>query len=387
MFFKKFWWLILLLAVGAVLFINYFTPYKLLAWTSRTEVSLSETSISVKEINEIGELVTSEYYGEVVKSLQGVYREQQSLDLRKIYTTIRGTWSRLKRENPGMRDRRLRREFRDSDLHKSHGYSLLKQLTGITDDQEFLDYVEANTYESLQNTFKDQMRELIAEQASASQSRRAPELVYLARGWVKAGFDLTELKEVRYEGDTILLYGMEPKILDLDINPWYIPELGIKGFEIIKAENTKKLDFDEMGLLKRACKERLKEDAMERRILEYALQNGEASLASFFGLFNQGEAGESDEPVVKIVLNKYFFDREYILADHRIDSAEVVQVKQLVRTDTATLAREYYTDLETQVEDLDKFIVALTGQTIDVENDPAWDDFILSRYWNGPVEE
>ena len=362
-----------------VILINTFTDYKLLGWTSSTQVELSETSISVKELNDIGELVTAEYYGEVIKSLSAVYRDQQSLDLKKIYDRIRGEWARVQADNPGMRSRRLRRVFRESNLQDSHGWDLLQQLTGITDDQKFLDYVADHTYEAMAEQHTDALRQLMAEEAS-TRPRNAPELVYLARGWVKAGFDLSQLTQVDYEGDTILLYGLEPKILDMDINPWYIPELGIKGFEIIRSDNVKKITFNDMALLKRACKERLKEDAMERRMLEYALSNGEASLASFFSLFNRGETSVGDEPIVRVMISKYFFDREYILADQRIDSAEVVQVKQLVRSDTAQLAKDYYASMEDQLASLDKFIVELTGKTIDVENDPAWDQFILDRY-------
>lgn len=388
LFLRKYWiHLVAITAIGAlVIVISIFTDYDLIGWTNKTEVSLSETSISVKELNDIGELVTAEYYGEVIKSLQGVYREQQSLDLKKIYDAIKGEWARVKQKYPGSRNRRLRRKFRGSKLQNTHGYDLLQQLTGLTDDQDFFDYVEANTYETLKSEFENGFRQLVRKETAISQGRRPPELVYLARGWVKAGFDLTQLKEVQYHGDTILLYGLEPIILDMDINPWYIPELGIKGFEIIKSENVKKLDFHDMALLKRACKERLKEDAMERKMLEYALRNGEASLASFFGLFNKGDVGQGNEPLVRIMISKYYFDREYILADQRIDSAEAVQVKELVRQDTAQLADQYYQDLGDQLVALDKFIIDLTENTIDVENDPAWDNFILSRYYNGSEE-
>ncbi|MEL6538901.1 MAG: DUF4230 domain-containing protein, partial [Bacteroidota bacterium] len=264
LFLRKYWIYVVAAAAIAVLLVvlSIFTDYNPFGWVNSTEVKLSETSISVKEINDIGELVTAEYYGEVIKSLQAVYREQKSLDLQGVYDKIRNEWIRVKQDNPGKGNWGLRRAFKKSDLHKSHSWDLLQKITGITDDQEFLDYVEANTFASMRSAHDAAYQEVVRSEVSDTQSRRAPELVYLARGWVKAGLDLSEITSIEKVDSTNTIYieGAQPKILDLDINPWYIPELNVKGFEIILSENDKRITFNDIALLKRACKERLKED-------------------------------------------------------------------------------------------------------------------------------
>ncbi|HAA17219.1 MAG TPA: hypothetical protein DCR93_23025 [Cytophagales bacterium] len=376
-------------AIAALLIVlSIFTDYNPFGWVNSTEVKLQETSISVKEINDIGELVTAEYYGEVIKSLQAVYREQKSLDLQGIYDKIRNEWIKIKQDNPTRGNWGLRRIFKKTELYESHSYDLLQNITEIEDDQDFLDYVEGHSFGAMTSQYEANYNRVVRSEVAVSREDRKKELVYLARGWVKAGLDLSEVTSIEKDSaNNYVIEGAQPKILDLDINPWYIPELNIKGFEIIQSAGAKKINFNDIAILKRACKERLKEDAMERRMLEYALTNGESSLASFFALFRNDP--DDPLPTVKIKISKYYFDQEYILSDNRIDSAEVVQVKNLIQSDTVArnLDREYYEDLAEQIDDLDDFVRAITEQTVNIENDPAWEEFVFDYFWNGPDEE
>ncbi|MEO9476783.1 MAG: hypothetical protein ABJG41_14670, partial [Cyclobacteriaceae bacterium] len=68
----KFWSHISLLVqiaivAGAVILFAFFDPFGLL---SPRKLTLEDTPISVRSIKEIGKLITAEYYGEVLTSLQ-----------------------------------------------------------------------------------------------------------------------------------------------------------------------------------------------------------------------------------------------------------------------------------------------------------------------------
>ena len=63
--------------VAGVLTFSFFDPFGLLSPKKRT---LQDTPVSVKSIKEIGELISAEYYGEVLSSLREVYIEELSFN-------------------------------------------------------------------------------------------------------------------------------------------------------------------------------------------------------------------------------------------------------------------------------------------------------------------
>ena len=76
-------------------------------------------------------------------------------------------------------------------------------------------------------------------------------------------------------------YGLTPVILDKDINPWFIPERKVKGFELVKY--TGDVNFQDAKEVKKLCKEKLLQQA-GIEILKRAQENGNDALKSFFSL-------------------------------------------------------------------------------------------------------
>ena len=62
----------IIVVIAAVLVFSWFDPFDFLAPTKRT---LKNTPIQIQSIREIGELITAEYYGEVISSLKEVIGE------------------------------------------------------------------------------------------------------------------------------------------------------------------------------------------------------------------------------------------------------------------------------------------------------------------------
>ena len=61
------------LVVAAVLVFSFFDPFGMFKPSAPT---LEDTPVSLKSIRSIGELISAEYYGEVIVSLQGKYLEE-----------------------------------------------------------------------------------------------------------------------------------------------------------------------------------------------------------------------------------------------------------------------------------------------------------------------
>lgn len=113
------------------------------------------------------------------------------------------------------------------------------------------------------------------------------QLILIGRGKVQAGFKFDSLTTRNVRVDTlrnrIILVGLKPQILSCDINPWFIPELGLKGFEIIEfnrhADNIKILRE-----VKRNCLDSLRNKAIRSDILIKAKENAEQNLKNLFAL-------------------------------------------------------------------------------------------------------
>ena len=109
----------------------------------------------------------------------------------------------------------------------------------------------------------------------------------LGRGSVKAGIDFGTFDENNFRYDvekkTIHLIGMKPQILTSDINPWFIPEKKVKGFEII-VMNKKAARPEYMLKVKQMALKKLKQNAIQAGIVKQAKKNAENALKSFFTL-------------------------------------------------------------------------------------------------------
>ncbi|MCF8374028.1 MAG: DUF4230 domain-containing protein [Bacteroidales bacterium] len=141
------------------------------------------------------------------------------------------------------------------------------------------------------------------------------ELAIIGRGWVKAGIDFGTLDENNLmfdkEQGIVHLFGVHAEILNADINPWFIPEKKIPGFQIIEAN--RRVDFNDAKKVKSYCVEKLRKMAIDAGILEQAERQAKESLKSFISLVSGFEVNEVYFHYDKFsVLSQEFVSDEYI---------------------------------------------------------------------------
>ena len=301
------------LVVGGVVLLALFDPFGIFGSKKQT---LEDTPISVRSIREIGQLISAEYYGEVLTSLQEAIIEEireskvdDASEFEEIQTryeeALRDFYDKRKSVRLGI----INRGNRLYDLF----YDDYPILTGDPYFQDFIEVVlEEVDYKNERRLLKDLVKmsdeEVEALAASvqdidtrkfverhnkaqevfmANKRLRKSQIVVLGRGSVKAGIDFGKFDEDNFRYDrqnkTIHLIGMQPEILTSDINPWFIPEKKVKGFEII-VMNRKASRPDYMLKVKQMALRKLKQNAIQAGIVRQAKKNAENALKSFFTL-------------------------------------------------------------------------------------------------------
>lgn len=306
------------------------------------EVKLKDTSNMVAKVNQIGQLVTAEYYGEVIASIDEarlnlIEDENISNNAIILFKDIKSALGNLKsfqalpnfekddeykKMTPVSRWRRIIRYDVNSrnigDKLKYHGFMDDIAADPLYDDM--LEYIyrlksrrprnvrwEPNPRHREEALFmiynelpspnetlngEDFMKfyyENKTVELSRSESRK--KLAMVGRGWVKAGFDFSELKEssllINETLGEIHIMGLTPQILNADINPWFIPEKGIPGFEIL--DDNGRVDFKDAKLVKEYCVEKLLAHAHRADILQKAEDQASETLKSLFTLITGKE--------------------------------------------------------------------------------------------------
>lgn len=387
----------------------------------KQKIRLEDTVVSIKEIKDIGELVTAEYYGEVLSSLsileeskmdsafQQAFKEladlKHSID-DSVETRLEIRIDRLDeriKEKPENK-RLIRRKNR---LERRNKRKKRRLLTRIMNGRQ-----EA-TFEMLQDASRQNGRQLIDQieevesydafklkndlsiQEYKAKERNKEDIAYLGRGTVKAGYDLKSLDSLNVftspGGDTIYFLDFDPVLFDVDINPWFylddsttslarkdsthLKKLNqLYGFELVY-ENTKrntKITLNDVNRVKSECKRKLRQEALDRDIYAIAKRNAEEALLSFFSLFNL-QPGKEVKAVV-ISHSKYFEDIEEYLYDQTITELELDEIKELIATDLDTLDRDAfpYQNLGYQHHFLDKFVMALYEGSLGGNNAEGW---------------
>lgn len=127
----------------------------------------------------------------------------------------------------------------------------------------------------------------------------------------------------------IHFYGLHPEILDKDINPWFIPQRNVKGFELVNYSGD--VNFQDAKEVKKQCKELLLAQAgME--ILKKAQENGEEVLRNFFSLL-------LDEPDLQVEFHPVLYQDLYahIAADTLVTLNEALTIDTLYRNEITRL--------------------------------------------------
>jgi len=397
----------IILVVGGIILFTLFDPFGV--FSNR---SLKSTANILSSVKSIGELVSAEYYGEVISSLHGtmVYdfepdTLQQEFErcLTAVKTEIENTYRDKLGDQEKLKNRQKRQllnlileklttinnKFNNPNKIYNHLIAFIATNEYQKDVQEFYNVkseslksnIEKNVIETLLNEciinvakpiIHDSIRHVeykysVPEYFSAATDfhyslnkshiqktkKRKQDIVFIGRGWVKAGFKFDQLNESNFyyheQRKTIWFYGLSPVVLDKDINPWFIPEKKVKGFELV--DFYKKATFEEAKAVKKRCKEELLEQAYNADILEHAQTNGEESLQSFFSLLT----GESE---LKVEFRDMPYQKELnmISADTMVTVNEALLIKRLIEKENQRIKKAISPDKEHYKQQLDIFI-------------------------------
>ena len=331
-FLKKFW-----IPVSLVLFYFLLAGLNILPAGinifKKKQLVIDNTPIIVKEIRDIGELSTSEFYGEVYADINEVYEDliTEFSDSIKInpagfyrnYSGLREYMGKADEFNKIVSENQFAKARYDSILkdysRKLGEYgikqnNLVQQISALSDDKKekrALNNQLDNLKQEIENAkalFSQEQRNYMANdqlfgkrREEFQQYKKERNLVYIGRGWVKAGIDLKKLNEkniVIEKGDSLSIEILveDPDILDADINPWFIytDEKKVKGFEVFVAKTgsifaDKNFTDYEVTMLKHKCKEKLKEAAIEKGLMKNARTSTMQTLENFFKMLGFGK--------------------------------------------------------------------------------------------------
>ena len=325
-FIKKYWFIFLLIIVYILIAGLNLLPRSLNVF-KKQRLLIDETPIVVKEVREIGELTTSEFYGEVYADLNEVYNEM----LVEFKDSLNFNPTALYENYPGLeRYRKDAREFRADELffkNKSESYELFlteyylkledyrskelelkkeisssgskserKKLERRLSDLKDKTIEEKKAFVKRKDNFNKAEKAFRGKKIDFRKERKTRNLVYIGRGWVKAGVNLKGLTDEEIfidDSDSLYIHILipEPEILDVDINPWFIytEKKKIKGFELFIAKTGSMLSSEnftdvEINSVKHKCKLRLEQNAIEKGLLRNAKSSASSTLVNFFHL-------------------------------------------------------------------------------------------------------
>jgi hypothetical protein len=431
--FSKNWRLLfdIILLVAVIIIIFLWNPFGLFG----DGLQLRDTANLVSNVRSIGQLITSEYYGEVVASLDeaefnlidedslenkahshyvalkklaftnldtaqlGQLDEKQVVKEKRKYNKIINTaFEKTLLDYESIYSTRTKEDTTDiillffSKYIASEKIELKKYKKGKNRDdlrsaeiENLLRYLARTFYFFPENKKQKADSLLNAGFAVAasytdfhydfldlqkSKARQKKNLAMIGKGWVKAGFDFGTLddRNFRYDSENkvIHLIGFEPTILDVDINPWFIPEQEVPGYTIIVNE---KASFDDAIYLKTYCKRKLERYALEANILEQARTHGELVLKEFFSLL-------TGEEIVAVQFHADRFADVYTRISHdrvitnleitMIDMAIAGQLRSISSAGTNSVyARQQREAMTTFIDDLKSLPLVVHNKKIE----------------------
>lgn len=344
---------------------------------------LQPTANIVSEIREVGEMITAEYYGEVLASIDEAQinlleeediRSQAEFMYQEIKTALENlrnfhTLSAENRLSIGNEDNSLnRRERKRLLIDPVNQKNILEKLYFLEDwantsqmalyDEVFhFIGLEAGFIRSGNSISDKQARQVLMgwyerpennwwqpdgfvtdffENRLSNLSRRESrkKLAMIGRGTVKAGFDFKDLDQSMYHFNEDMgelhFFGLAPKVLNSDINPWFIPEKGIPGFDILTYNG--KVDFKDSRKVKIYAVQKLKTNARNAGIIEQAEKNGAETLSRLFSLLTGKE-------IKKVIFHhdKIIQLTKEINADRYISYEEAVQFEKTIKQELTSI--------------------------------------------------
>jgi len=289
-----------IIVIAAVLVFSFFDPFNIFGSKKKT---LKDTPISVTSIKEIGELITAEYYGEVLGSLKEVNIERLDSNiniLSELNSNFAEAMADMRRKNlefKGLFKKRKIENYFDenyadlrSDPYFKYLMDYLQESLHLNNERQVFKYFYDNDKYTGDDISSAVLKDLPKETRKvfvADKQLLKKQIVMLGRGSVKAGYRFDNFNEnnFKYSSASNIIYfiGLQPEILSCHINPWFIPEKKVKGFEIILYTG-KASDPKYVAEVKEKCVEELRESAMKQDILVKAEINARENLKSFFSL-------------------------------------------------------------------------------------------------------
>jgi hypothetical protein len=355
----------MLIVIGLVLGFTYWDPFDIFEHSK-----LKQTASLVTSVRDIGQLITAEYYGEVIASLKDSKVNRYSEDTVamlsiKLFLELKNKLKDATRADIGANDnirttyhsiynkfiaflgtkyypkKELSKFYNEKNGSARDEKKVLEKLDEeIKSEKKKADKSTSdfNTYLSsippYLTEFFDFYRALTIKDKQDG-SVRNEKIVFIGRGWVKAGFDFGTLDKNNFfyekDANTIHFYGLKAKVLDHDINPWFIPQEKVKGFDLV-AYSTK-VNFNDTKAVKAECKRQLVAQAGVE-LLTLAKTNGQEALRNFFSLL-------LNEPDLKVELHDSPYDHliETVGADSLVDLREAALIDSTYRKEIFRISR------------------------------------------------
>jgi hypothetical protein len=365
----------ILLVVGGIIAFTYWDPLGIFQ-----NKKLQSTANMVRSVKDIGQLVTAEYYGEVISSWKEFKLNEfpedtitetakdlfvdlkitldANVPFRRLYDgetsktaakygadfyykflTFLGVKyfnydaAKVYNEKDGNTRRNYERKILKKLYDKGADYHKWLKKKYKHDDKsqieiEYDNYI-FDTPQWIEDEFYGFYEFLTGKQLSKGVKKRK-EIVFIGRGKVQAGFDFDKLDEGNFLYDeanrTIHFFGIKPAVLSADINPWFIPQQKVKGFELV--DYSGRVNFEDAKAVKKQCKAKLLDQARKADILKEAMTNGQEALRNFFALV-------LDEPDIKVFFHTHPFDLQYaaIAADTLVDINEALRILSIYRAE------------------------------------------------------
>jgi hypothetical protein len=357
---------------------------------------MAQTPLDIKNIRSIGQMVTAEYYGEVIASLpesklsfdhafyETTFSDLYDTIITAVYrtdslvNTLKKPWLRGKFSFFYQYYHELNSVLTSNifyfpvmiHLDSLYEFNVFRKPDNFKKNQDYSDDIEdyeepvikklwenihnnMEPYRPVSSNFEKTYVKYIKH--SPFKSERKKEILVLGRGWVKAGIDFGAINQYnfRYLKDQgiIHFYKVQPKILYHDINPWLVPNK-IPGFEFVKISG-RATNPDDIVSVKRECLDKLTQKAIDSHILEKARENAEQNLKSFFSLLTG-----TDIKQVKFILSKYEAYRDVFSKDVW-SRAEYLNFDTIYQKDLNILDTAWYKTMSVQRAELDTFFTQM----------------------------
>ncbi|MEM7373073.1 MAG: glycosyl hydrolase family 18 protein [Bacteroidota bacterium] len=304
---RHYWYVPLILVFGLFLFQS-----GLISYLSGTQLRVLNTPTKISKVMSIGQLITAQYYGESLASLHDVYQGMDESELFANYVRLQKTLAK--------------KSHSKKELRKDKYYALFKHVSSIRKNHQFERMLEQSSWKDFEFLHQQRLAEEV--QKYLRQHAGSEELVYMGRGIVQAGFDLTKLDPQHIEeiGDTIWLHKFEPIVFPAKINPWMAAEKKIPGFQVVSEHKQGQIPMEQIALVKEACQHRLKHQAISHGLLKKAIRNAETELSAFFSQIEQAPK------IVRIGHPPHLNLQHKILVDSVVNKHEVQQIAKHIAT-------------------------------------------------------